>query len=64
MKAWNLFAEVLGSPIPDTQKDFFPQWPRNIFAIENQVASYGMIAVEIWSAYDRFNKWKKIPWER
>ena len=24
MKAWNLFVEVLGSLIPDTQKDFFP----------------------------------------
>ena len=23
-------------PIPDTQKDFFPQGPRNIFVIENQ----------------------------
>ena len=42
-KAWNIFAEVLESPIPDTQKDFFPQGQRNIFAIENQVSSYGMM---------------------
>lgn len=45
MEAYNIFAEGLESSIPDTQKDFFPQGPRNIFAIENQVASSGIITV-------------------
>ncbi|SHK71253.1 hypothetical protein [Epilithonimonas mollis] len=39
MKARNLFAEASGSPITDTQKDFFPQGQRNTFAIENETAS-------------------------
>ena len=59
MKAWNLFAEVLGSLIPDTQKDFFQQWPRNIFAIENQVTLDASTAIRLWSANDVIRKKKE-----
>lgn len=44
------FAEILGSPIPDTQKDFFQQGPRNILAMENQVTT------EVILKYDQLLK--------
>ena len=45
MKAGNLFAEAPGSPITDTQKDFFPQGQRNRFAIENRITLRALIVI-------------------